>query len=170
MLTVFLHLYHCFLIVAHLFSVTLKLQINTFLIEKWKTENQSKVDHWTKWVSSALVHWNMRIVFKKYLYCFWSKIGSLWMLRAKCMHWSMALYIGNLSLFGFWHLQGVTDPISCRCRGTAGVVIRGFFNCAGISFPNPCGVQGSAVVWWFLRSYFYFLTSFEVVVKGIALE
>lgn len=100
-----------------------------------------------KWVSSALVHWDVWIVFKKHLYCFLSEIGSLWMLRANCMHWSMALYIGNFSLFGFWYLQGVMDPISCRCRGTAGVVsLHGFFNCVGISFINPCVVQGSAVV------------------------
>ena len=42
----------------------------------------------------------------KHLYCFQTAFASWWMQKADCMHCSMPLYIGDLSIHGFWYLQG----------------------------------------------------------------
>lgn len=42
---------------------------------------------------------------------FWSSPGSLWMRRANCMHYSMSLYIRNLSIYEFWYPKEILESM-----------------------------------------------------------
>lgn len=96
------------------------------------------------------VHPYTWIFFSKYIYCFWSTVGSLQMQRTGCMHWCMRFYIGDLSIYRFWYLRGVLDTIPRRYKWTTYVlgesnVVHDFW-LYGDQYSNPCVVQVSTVL------------------------
>lgn len=77
--------------------------------------------------------YKMTSIFKKYMYCWplnivWFHlyvdlfsrnictnfdllVVNSWMGIVNCIHWSMPLYIEDLSVHGFWYLQWILEPI-----------------------------------------------------------
>lgn len=59
------------------------------------------VDRWTTQAVNCTGTLVRGVFFSKFLYCFWSTAGSLWLRRTDCMNWCMSFYIGHLSIHGF---------------------------------------------------------------------
>lgn len=123
------------------------------------------VDPWTPWVWTELVNLYMEFFSrnirsalaslgftsviqpkmdrKQY---FLSMIGNAWKWRANCMHCSMPFYMRDLIIWGFWYLQGILEPVSCRYPRTI-VNLGGvksymqIFHCVGVSALNRCVTQ-----------------------------
>lgn len=115
------------------FSVTLKPQISIWLFSLKNARLKNKVRLTLEQTGlncmGPLKYGLFYFIFlKKYLYFFLSEIGSLWMLRADCMHWPTLFYIGNLSIsdFGIWMREMQRDN---WCSYTW------IFDCEGVGTP-----------------------------------
>lgn len=87
------------------------------LIEMPKYTHSHTGDLWTPPVWTAQIYFKQTF-FSKYLYCFGSIAGSLWVWWADCMHQSMPFYRGHLNIPGYWYMPGVLETNLCGYRGT----------------------------------------------------
>ena len=81
--------------------------------------------------------------------------GNPWMQKANCMPSSLSFYVRDLSIRGFWYLQGSWHQSPVGTEG--GLQVKFWrsqsyiqiFDCVGVGTPTPCIVRGSIVYIWY---------------------
>lgn len=73
--------------------------------------------------------------FNKYLHCFRSVLGSLWLWRADCMNCSTPFYRAHLTICGFCYPEGALQPMPHRNWGATSVLGWSKVTCGFLSAP-----------------------------------
>lgn len=102
-----------------------------------------------------------------YKWCFWSSAGNLQMQRTDCRYCSTPFCVRNLSICGFWYLQGSWNKSTSQTKRklkVGGVTsYMQYFDCTGVVTLNPCVVHGSTV--FTIQALFWELYMYEFILS-----